>query len=102
RGLMSATAPVVFDCNVFLQAMLSTRGPAHACWQHARAGDLILYVTPYILAEIRALPDHPKLQRFRTLTHERVDRFIEEVVDVATSVPCRTLSCRTSLTSARG
>jgi putative PIN family toxin of toxin-antitoxin system len=73
----------VFDCNVFLQAMLSTRGAAHACWQSVVVGRVTLFVTPYILAEIRSLPEHKKLARFRTLTTERVERFIEELIDVA-------------------
>ena len=84
---MNVPVPVVFDCNVYLQAMLSSRGPAHACWQHVLDGDAMLYVTPYIIAEIRALPEHPKLRRFRNLTQERVERFIDEILDVSTFIP---------------
>jgi len=79
--------PAVFDCNVYLQAMLSSRGAAHACWRKALAGEVVLYVTPFILAEIRRLPDHRSLRRFRSFTHERVERFVDEVIDIATLLP---------------
>ena len=42
-----------------------------------------LFVTPLMLAEIRRLPDHPKLQRFAAFTPERVERFIEELLDTS-------------------
>jgi putative PIN family toxin of toxin-antitoxin system len=77
----------VFDCNVFLQAMLSAGGPAHACWQKAVSGEVTLFVTPYMLAEIRALPLHRSLRRFTAFTSERVERFIEELLDIAQLVP---------------
>ncbi|MDB5322959.1 MAG: pilt protein domain protein [Phycisphaerales bacterium] len=83
---MSAPRQAVFDCNVYLQAMLSARGAAHACWQKVVAGEVVLYVTPFILAEIRRLPDHKNLRRLRSFTHERVERFIEELLDNAALV----------------
>ena len=80
---MSSPRLAVFDCNVFLQVMLSTRGASHACWQKVVAGEVSLFVTPYILAEIRKLPAHKNLRRFRSFTAERVERFIEELLDAA-------------------
>ena len=47
------------------------------------AGEVTLYITPFILDEIRRLPDHKNLRRFRSFTHERVERFIEELLDNA-------------------
>jgi putative PIN family toxin of toxin-antitoxin system len=40
-------------------------------------------MTPYILAEIRRLPAHRSLRRFSHFTAARVERFIEELLDVA-------------------
>jgi putative PIN family toxin of toxin-antitoxin system len=80
---MTSNRKAVFDCNVFLQAMLSTRGAAHACWQVVLADQATLFVTPYILAEIRRLPEHKKLRKFSKFTSDRVERFIEELLDVA-------------------
>jgi len=74
----------VFDCNVYLQVMLRGSGAAHACWQRAVAGDAHLYVTSFIIAEIRRLPDHHDLRRFSKFTHDRVERFVEELLEVAT------------------
>ena len=63
--------------------MLSEGGPSHACWQKVVAQEVTLFVTPYILAEIRRLPSHRALKRFSNFTPERVERFIEELLDVA-------------------
>ncbi|HEY7120510.1 MAG TPA: hypothetical protein VH475_28255 [Tepidisphaeraceae bacterium] len=43
---MSESPSAVFDCNVFLQVILSARGAAHACWQKLLAGEATLYVCP--------------------------------------------------------
>lgn len=80
---MNSPPSAIFDCNIYLQAMLSGRGASHACWKKIINGEAVVFVTPYILAEIRRLPDHPKLKRFGGLTLERVERFIEEIIDVA-------------------
>ena len=66
--------------------MLSTRGAAFVCWQIVIAGEITLYVTHHILTEIRKLPGHKSLKRFATFTPRRVERFIEELLDVATMV----------------
>jgi predicted nucleic acid-binding protein len=63
----------VFDGNVFLQAMISRRGPAAKCLEHALRGDAVLVVSPYVLAEVRALPTHPELRRFPSFTAERAN-----------------------------
>jgi putative PIN family toxin of toxin-antitoxin system len=80
---MNVKAKSVFDCNVYLQAMISVRGPAHECWRRAVIGEISLYVSNFVLAEIRSLKARPKLRRFVQLTSERVDGFIMEVLDVA-------------------
>ena len=81
---MSTPRPAVFDCNVYLQSMLNSRGAAHACWQKVVAGEVVLFVAPFVLEEIRRLPYHKSLRRFRSFTHERVGRFVEELLDNAT------------------
>jgi predicted nucleic acid-binding protein len=45
----------VFDCNVYLQAMISNRGAAHACMQLVDDGQVILFASGAILDEIRRL-----------------------------------------------
>jgi putative PIN family toxin of toxin-antitoxin system len=82
---MSAGSHAVFDCNVFLQAMISSRGPAHECWQRVVSGEVMLYVTKFIVDEIRGLPSHPNLRRLKNLTPERVERFIAGLLQLAVS-----------------
>jgi putative PIN family toxin of toxin-antitoxin system len=76
----------VFDCNVYLQAIISSRGPAHECWRRVLAGDVTLYVSQEILAEIRALSEHVKLRRFRQLSPDKLDAFTIELLSVAVLV----------------
>jgi putative PIN family toxin of toxin-antitoxin system len=80
---MTNSRHAVFDCNVFLQAMISSRGPAHECWRRVVAGDVQLYVSQAILTELRSLPNHPELRRFRQLTDDRIEAFVVELLDVA-------------------
>ena len=48
---MTATAPkVVFDCNIFVQALINLHGPAGRCVQKARDGEVRLFVSPFILS----------------------------------------------------
>ena len=74
----------VFDCNVFLQAMLSARGAAHECWQKVRRGEVKLFIASAIVREIQRLPEHRELRRISRLTPERINRFLAEVLSVAT------------------
>ena len=74
---MKADPPrVVFDCNIYFQAMVSAHGPAGSCLQKVREGELRLYVSDYILAEIRDLPNDAELVTKFGLDHGKVERFI--------------------------
>ena len=75
--------PAVFDCNVFLQAMLSERGAARACWERVAADEVELFVTQYMIDEIEALPDKRELRRYRQITGSRVDAFVKQLRAVA-------------------
>lgn len=53
---MTATPPkVVFDCNIFVQALINLNGPAGRCVEEARNRQVLLFVSPYILAEVREI-----------------------------------------------
>jgi putative PIN family toxin of toxin-antitoxin system len=53
---MTAAPPkVVFDCNVFVQALINLNGPAGRCVQKARDKEVLLFVSPYVLAEVREI-----------------------------------------------
>ncbi len=50
----------VFDCNTFVQALLSPNGAAAACMELVKRGDVALYVSPQVLTEIRDVPSAPR------------------------------------------
>ncbi len=82
---------VVFDCPVFLQAITSGGGPAFACFEALEAERFRLYLSPDIQAELRDVLSRPKLQtKFKNLTPERVDLFldrVERLSQIVTEVP---------------
>jgi predicted nucleic acid-binding protein len=53
----------VFDCMLFLQAATNEAGPAFACFQLVEAGEVSLYVSPEILAEVRDVLNRPSIRR---------------------------------------
>lgn len=74
------TPRAVFDCMVFVQALASAQGPAWACYQLVRDGQLTLCVSPAVLAEIHEVLNRPKLQRkLPAVTPERVAAFLGDV-----------------------
>ncbi len=58
----------------FAQAIISQKGPASACFDFVRSGDIRLYWSDYVLQEIRELPG--KLPPRLLVTAERVDAFL--------------------------
>lgn len=77
-------ARVVFDCNVFLQAAARAQGPAAACLRLVENGYLRLYLSPEILREVEEVLSYPEIrERFKTLTDEIVQQFIEHVRELA-------------------
>lgn len=62
--LVEAPGRVVFDCTVFAQALINPKGPAGACVTAAQSGRLRLFVSEYVLTEVRELSGKlpPKLR----------------------------------------
>jgi uncharacterized protein len=78
----------VFDCVILLQAAGRPTGPAAACLQAVRDGRLELFLSPYILTEVRDVLSRPKtLRKFPALTPEAVDMFLRDVATHATTLP---------------
>lgn len=78
---------VVFDCNLFLQAAISSGGSAAACLDLIDEGAITLILSPDVVAEMRDVLTRPKLARkFATLTPERVERFLNRVEALAEMV----------------
>lgn len=65
---------------VFVQALISGRGPAAACVHRAVVGETLLFLSAPILKEMTEVPLRPELTaRYRHLTPERVNAFVDEV-----------------------
>jgi putative PIN family toxin of toxin-antitoxin system len=78
----------VFDCMVFLQAVVSPRGPAFRCLEKVWQGDVRLLLSPSILYEIQDVLGRPELQlKWSQLRPERVTPFLQQVTSIAALQP---------------
>ena len=50
---------VVFDCNIFAQALMNPVGPAGACVQLVFDGQVTLFIADFVISEIRDIPNKP-------------------------------------------
>jgi putative PIN family toxin of toxin-antitoxin system len=78
----------VFDAVVFVQALISRRGPAAACFDRINAGQAILFTSDALLDEARSVPMRPELtRRYSRLTPERIEAFINAVRATSVNIP---------------
>ena len=78
---------VVFDCNIYLQALINPSGPAGRCLVLAFDGRVALWASRVTFQELRSTAaDAEVSQRFPHITPERVGDLIAEVEKVATVV----------------
>ena len=80
---MNESAPqrVVFDCPIYAQALINPRGPAAACLSLAQSGRIVLFISDYVVQEIRELPT--KLKPKLGVTPERVEGLIHDLAKYA-------------------
>ena len=72
---------VVFDCNIFVQALLNPIGSAGKCFDLAREGRIVLFVSEATLNEVRTVIQRPHiLLRLPNFTSEQIDAFLLEVL----------------------
>lgn len=83
---MSPASRAVFDCNVLLQALISPQGPSGQLLDSARSARLILFVSQYVLDELRDVAARPKVSAKFGLTPEVVTRFCKELAGHVTLV----------------
>lgn len=87
---MTLPERAVFDCNVLLQALLSSRGPAGRLLEAARSRKLKLFTSAYGIDELRDVASRPNVQRKFRVTQQMIDDFCHDLVVHATvmeSVP---------------
>jgi putative PIN family toxin of toxin-antitoxin system len=76
----TVTLKVVFDCNVFLQAVVNPNGPAGQCKQLVDTGAVELFVSEEVLAEVAEVLSRPRIRKLApALTIEIIEAFIADV-----------------------
>ena len=82
---MTETPPrVVYDCNIYVQALINVNGPAGRCVETARQGKVLLFVSAFVLAEIREI--HQKLSAKYGVTAEQTEELACSVASFANIV----------------
>ena len=79
---------VVLDTVVFVQTLISGRGPSAACIDRLRAGHFVLLMSNATRAELNEVPLRPELtRRYSHITAERVEAFAADVDALAATIP---------------
>src|SRR5438552_15916300 len=73
---------VVFDCNIFAQALIKSAGSAGQCIERVLDGTVSLFWSEYVLAEIERIPQKPTPMKLG-VTHEKVAALIARLIPVA-------------------
>ncbi|CAN5441220.1 hypothetical protein BH20ACI1_BH20ACI1_28400 [soil metagenome] len=77
----------VFDCNTYVQALFNPFGIANQCFQAVRERQVLLFVSPETLLEIRDVLQRPSLvARFPNTSLEQIDAFLEEILSFAIEI----------------
>lgn len=83
---MTPPERVVFDCNIFFQSLISPAGPAGHALDAAADGRCSLFISEFVLDELRDVTSRSSIvARFR-FTDERLKLFLESLVELATMV----------------
>lgn len=76
------SGPLVFDCNVYAQALINPRGPAGECVEAALEGKVLVCLSRFLVNELRKLPGNPTMARFR-MPLERADQLLAKLRPLA-------------------
>ena len=83
----SETIFAVFDCNIFLQALLNPNGIAAKCLEKVRYGKVKLFVSKDTLAEVRDVVLRPNiLARLPDAEPAQIEAFIEDISNISTLI----------------
>lgn len=83
--MLTSIFRVVFDCNIFVQALLNRNGIAAQCWRLVRAGDVRLFASKDTLAEVREVMQRPHiLARLPDATAEQIEIFVKDIENHST------------------
>lgn len=79
---MNGAPKVVYDCNIFVQALINLDGPAGRCFAKAKAGEVSLVASAFVLSEIREI--HEKVPLKYGITAAQTDELARNVISIAT------------------
>lgn len=79
---MSVGTRVVFDCNIFLQAVSAPKGPAGRCIQLVFDKKLALFFSPRVFEELCEVLSRPTVFTKLKLTPVWAERFLEAIESV--------------------
>src|SRR5437016_3297508 len=80
QGIMS-TVRAVFDCMLFVQAAARTSGPAGACLDLVKSGQVDLFISSDTLAEVADVLNRPRTRvKFPSLKPVVVGAFLDELL----------------------
>jgi putative PIN family toxin of toxin-antitoxin system len=83
---MNEPERVVFDCNVYFQAIISQRGPAHRLLLYVAEGRLALYASDYVFDELLELTSDARIASKYRLEKALLDEFFATIRGNATMV----------------
>ncbi len=78
---------VVIDANVFVSAVLTTRGNAAQILDAWRAKQFELVVSPAVLEELARVLQYPRIAKRHGLSAERIREFLDELAHLALQTP---------------
>ena len=70
---------VIFDCNIFAQALMNPHGPAGACVQAALDGQVTLFIADFVISEVREIPNKPTPAK-AGVTPEKTENLVQLVL----------------------
>jgi putative PIN family toxin of toxin-antitoxin system len=88
---MNTPERVVFDCNVYFQALISPTGPARQLFRYAASGQLQLFVSPAILDELQEVITRAAIRRKYGIGDLAIQQFFADIASTSTTldvVPC--------------
>ena len=75
---------VVYDCNIFVQSLININGPGGRCVRKAQSGEVSLFVTAFIISEIRE--SQRKIPAKYGVTREQTEALAAGIETIATVV----------------
>jgi predicted nucleic acid-binding protein len=80
--MSEAIERVVFDCNIFVQTLITPSGNAGQCVERVLEGRITLFWSEYVLREIRRIPEKQTPKRLG-VTSNQVESLIGRLIPVA-------------------